>query len=782
MHSKNSSHWRTAIWGITLLLSLSALGLTSACTASLDGAIPIEEAPPTPPPEQANNDTPVVTPEAQCMPLDRFFVREVWAKVANADCAGCHFENGSAGETDFILYHSDGYSDHIERNIESLSKIARERIQDKGFESKLLLKPLGELNHGGGKRFDKDSPSYKIFEEFVNRLDKVDPCPQAEDKDFFEDFEYLSGKELARKTSLSLAGRLPSQEEFDAIDADADAGLDALLDTLMNEDAFGARLIEGFNDVFLTDYYFAGEAPENILNRTHYPNLRWYDEIEDSTERNRNLRNLRYGLTREVLELVKHVILQGKPFSEILTANYVMVNPYSAKSYGVEDKVSFADDQDREEFVPVTLPATANSMSDSEDFPHSGVLTSYIYLNRYPSTNTNRNRHRARIFYAQFLGTDLLELAPRGGDPTTVAAYPNAIRDANDCSVCHTTMDPVAGAFQNFNNNGQYGPLRDGWYTDTFTPGFEGESMTVDDFKEPIRWLATRTVKNRQFSVTMVGHAYTLMMGRAPLAMPKDPNESTFLEKMRAYEVQREWLKATAEDFENDNFNFKNLLKVIVTSPYYRVKTLKTPPTPERTAQVHDISTGRLLSPEQLHRKIIAIFGAGWKYNNRDVLLDGNEFKYLYGGIDSNQVTERLVEPNGVVGGIQMLMANDLACTRTVLDFEIEKDERLFFPHVEVTSVPGVDDDAIKRNIQHLYAHILGQDLDLSHDTITQTFDLFKGIQQEGAAAVAAEDGLDKRLDGHCDGATIKEDELFTLRAWRGVMSYMLTDYTFLYE
>lgn len=783
MHPKTPSHpSRTAAWGITMLLALSTLGLTSACKASLDGAVPIDQEEPVDP-DPKDNNTPGVTPADQCMPMDRFFVREVWAKVADANCAGCHFNDGSAGNTDFILYHSDGYSDHVERNFESLSRIARERIQDQGFESKLLLKPLGELEHGGGKRFEKDSPSYKILEEFVNRLDKVDPCPTPEDKDFFEDFEYLSGKELARKASLSLAGRLPSEEELQAIDADADAGVDALLNTLMSEEAFGARLIEGFNDVFLTDYYFAGEAPENIINRTHYPNLRWYDAIEDGDARNRALRNVRYGLTREVLELIKHVVLQDKPFTEIITADYVMVNPFSAKSYGVDDKVTFVDTEDHTEFVPVTLPATPNTKSDSEMFPHSGILTSYIYLNRYPSTATNKNRHRARVFYEQFLGTDLLELAPRGGDPTTVASYPNAIRDADACANCHVVMDPVAGAFQNFNNNGQYGPLRDGWYTDTFTPGFEGEAMTVDDFKEPLRWLAARTIKNRQFAVTMVGHAYKLMMGRAPLSMPKDPNEDGFLERMRAYEVQREWLKVTAENFKQDNFNFKNLLRTIVKSKYYRVKALKSAPTPERAAQVHDVSTGRLLTPEQLQRKIVAVFGINWRYNGRDAFRDGNEFKYLYGGIDSNQVTERLSEPNGVMGGIQTLMANDLACTNTVKDFEVQVDQRRLFPHVEPTSVPGTDDDAIKRNIQHLYAHVLGQNLELSDKTIADTFDLFVSIQQEGAAAAALEEGgLSKRLDGHCDGETIKDDELFTLRAWRGVLSYILTDYTFLYE
>ena len=48
-----------------------------------------------------------------------------------------------------------------------------------------------------------------------------------------------------------------------------------------------------------------------------------------------------------------------------------------------------------------------------------------------------------------------------------------------------------------------------------------------------------------------------------------------------------------------------------------------------------------------------------------DYLLNSNEYKILYGGIDSDDVTERITDPNGIMANIQMRMANELACLST---------------------------------------------------------------------------------------------------------------------
>ena len=46
-----------------------------------------------------------------------------------------------------------------------------------------------------------------------------------------------------------------------------------------------------------------------------------------------------------------------RPFTEIVTADYIMVSPYSARGYGIFDEVrdQFDDPEDPFEYVPAKL-------------------------------------------------------------------------------------------------------------------------------------------------------------------------------------------------------------------------------------------------------------------------------------------------------------------------------------------------------------------------------------------------------------------------------------------
>src|SRR5690606_1733404 len=97
-----------------------------------------------------------------------------------------------------------------------------------------------------------------------------------------------------------------------------------------------------------------------------------------------------------------------------VTADYIMVSPYTSRGYGIHHAIRgrFKDPDDPFEYIPVRL----NSLKHRDDrnhqesatgyYPHAGMLTIFQYLRRYPTTETNRNRLRARMFYQHFLGVD----------------------------------------------------------------------------------------------------------------------------------------------------------------------------------------------------------------------------------------------------------------------------------------------------------------------------------------------------------------------------------------
>ena len=90
------------------------------------------------------------------------------------------------------------------------------------------------------------------------------------------------------------------------------------------------------------------------------------------------------------------------------------------------------------------------------------MLNTQAFLNRYPSTETNRNRARARWTFYHFLGVDIEKSAPRTTDPIALADTDNPTLKNSACTVCHQVLDPVAGAYQHYGDIGFYHESRGG--------------------------------------------------------------------------------------------------------------------------------------------------------------------------------------------------------------------------------------------------------------------------------------------------------------------------------
>ena len=735
---------------------------------------------------------------------DDLFAAEVWAKVGARDCVKCHKAGGDAEESKFVLRdpaRSEGaaQAEAMRHNREAFVRMARVMV---GGESRLLLKAVGKLKHEGEEVLKADSAGYKVLADFVRRTNApATPPAIAKDKNappFFDGIVMLDDRRLLRRVTLSLAGRLPTAVELSAVAVQGVKAMPALLDALMKEDAFYERLREAFNDVFLTTGI--EDNAETILSYDHFEKTRlWYQkhdlsrfaEGKERTQAGYKLANdYRAAIEGEPMRLIEHIVRGDRPFTEIVTADYIMVTPFSARGYGVLDelKPKFKNPDDPFEYVPVKIKAligrekSQNQESATGLYPHAGLLSTFQYLRRYPTTETNRNRLRARMYFQHFLGIDVLELAARVSDAAAVTAkYEIPTMQASECVVCHKTVDPVAGLFQDywrFAEAGIYGRRKEGWFTDMFGAGFEGENLPPEERWRALQWLGERTARDPRFATAMVGHAVYLLTGRRPLLPPKDLDDPLFAAKRRAHQAQQKQIEAIAARFAKTGFNFKSILKEWITSDFYRADGLATAAAnPQRGAELDDIGLVRMLAPEQIERKVSAVFGKPWGKLNEQMAM-------LYGGIDSKEVTERATDPSGAMGAIQRILANDVACKQTALDFSRPPAERLLFPGIEPDVLPGTspDDDAkLRRAIVHLHQRVLGRHDALESPEVTRTFELFAGI----IADAAQRKDIDPRENYHCRSQLPAEkfaDPKYTVRAWRGVVTYLLRRHEFLYE
>lgn len=736
--------------------------------------------------------------EPACSAVDRYFAEEVWAKVGERTCLKCHGAEGDAADSEFVLQDSSSNGRGLSNNCAVFVRIAK---AEQNGKSLLLEKVSGRLDHGGGEVLKPDSTAYRILERFVRRANgDDDPPPEAniatyDAPPFFADVQMITPDRLLRRVTLSLAARLPSQQERATVEEQGLAAFDTILDRLMTEDAFYERLKEGFNDIFLTLGYDGNG--EEVLSYDHFqPTRLWYQkhDLSDVPEKERQRARwsladvYRDAIRREPLELIAHIVRNDQPFTELATADYIMVSPYSARGYGVFEELrdQFKDPDDPFEYVPTKLKALQSRNGKVQEsatglYPHAGFLSMFHYLRRYPTTETNRNRLRARMYYQHFLGIDVMELAARVTDAAAVTAdFEVPTMQAADCVVCHNTIDPVAGLFQDYNEGGHLGPRKDGWYTDMFGPGFEGEDLPDAERWRSLQWLGERTAKDPRFAIAMAEHVYYILMGRQVLKAPEDIDDPMFGSKRRAYKQQRQLISDVADRLAEGDFNLKTAFKALVLSDFYRVDGLATVAEhPRRRVELDDIGLVRLLTPEQLERKIEAVFGQPWgRLNDRESRLG-----ILYGGIDSKTVTERMTTPSGAMGAIQRIMSNDVACQNVALDFTRDPSERRLFPEIEPTIVPEgspAADRQIRKAIVHLHDHILGQKHDTDHPEVDRTFQLFADVVGEARARK----GIDQRGSYFCERIDEQrlDDPHYTIRGWRAVVTYLLRQHDFLYE
>ncbi|MCZ2341982.1 MAG: DUF1592 domain-containing protein [Bacteroidales bacterium] len=737
---------------------------------------------------------------------DPYFLQEVWPKVVARSCLTCHKAGGDAEKSRLILRDPARVDENARAEVfrQNRDAFVRLALVPEKNASRLLVKVTGGLDHGGGDVLTPDSAGYRILAEFVRRSGGKTPhspaIPQTTSPrlpPLFTDVVMLEPTRLLRRATLSLAGRLPTAAELAAVKRGQLSALPAILDQVMAEDAFYERLREGFNDIFLTDG-LTGTPETATLSYDHFHKTRlWYQKfdlshIPDEKARRQAgyklAKDYRAALTAEPMRLIEYIVRQNRPFTEIVTADYIMVSPYTARGYGIFDEVKsrFQNPDNPFEYIPVRLRTlvgrekSQNQESATGFYPHAGLLSTFQYLARYPTTETNRNRLRTRMYYQHFLGVDLLELAARVSDAAAVTAqYKVPTMQAPECVVCHRTMDPVAGLFQDywkFADQGLYGRRKGGWFSDMFSPGFEGENLPPSERWRALQWLGERTAQDPRFATTMVEHVYFILTGRRVLLPPKDESDPLFAAHEQAYREQRKWVDLIAGRFRQSGFNLKNVFKDWIFSDFYRADGVATRVTdPARKAALDDVGMMRLLSPEQLERKTAAIFGEPWGRLHDQMAM-------LYGGIDSQEVTERATDPSGAMGAIQRLLANEVACRQVARDFARPATERRFFAHVEPDTLPGSEaaDQKIRETIVQLHSRILGRNDRTDSTEVDETFQLFAAIVQ----AAQSQKQLDTRETYACRQSTPAPpaDPHYTIRAWRAVMTYLMRRPEFLYE
>ena len=395
------------------------------------------------------------------------FRKSISEPVVQSKCINCHVSGGASGATRLVFAPATT-DDHVSFNY----RVFEDFLVSAPNGAALILDKIKGVAHGGGNQVPAGSGLYADMESFLDLLDGGAAAPVTVET-LFDTVRMRSNRETLYRAAIILAGRIPTTAEYAALES---AGLRATVRGLMIGLGFHDFLIRAANDRLLTDAADAVAIQRQLVNgyNEYYRLYRAAKEGSGSWRTvNHYYSGLGYGAMRAPLELIAHVVRNDLPYTDVLTADYVMANPQTAIAFGASP--AFDDPHDVHEFKPARIEAHyardglecdagVCSVVDPEsrvaNYPHAGVLNTWALLYRYPTTPTNRNRARARWTYHHFLGIDVEQLGTRALSPSALVDEENPTMNNAACTGCHALLDPVAGAFQNYD---EYGTYRGNW-------------------------------------------------------------------------------------------------------------------------------------------------------------------------------------------------------------------------------------------------------------------------------------------------------------------------------
>lgn len=684
--------------------------------------------------------------------------------------------------------------------------------------------------------------------------------------DFFNETELEPRTDTLRRAAIMLASRAPTQQELETVTNGDESTLRSTLRALMSGEGFHRFLTEGTNDRLLVE---GVQAPVLNLNLSYWSKVvqKQY-EIRKAgldaglSKQQYDLNAFRYyqildeGLKRAAGELVAYIAENDRPYTEVVTADYMMMTPQIAEGLDGSD-LKFSNPSNDFEFKPGHIKLFWNDTQFIQSDPvfttvitrlgtkqhawgHAGVLSDLTFLQRYPTTPTNRNRARARWTLLNFLDIDIEKSAQRPTDPAALADTNNPTMNNPACTACHERMDPVAAAFQDYGlwaiyriNNGadsldpnyKFPPDRsptpykqgDLWYRDMRTPGVLGQALASNDTLKEAGALIAR---DSAFPRASVKFWWPSVMNTDVLQAPAVTTDADYQARLTAYQAQAAAIEQFAREFRKD-FNLKNLLVEMMMSPWFRAQS--TARTDKRGAfAVAAVGTEKLLTPERLHRKINQLTGHSWRETTRQLGLGllntglGNTYRTLYGGIDSYNIIRRSREMTPMMSAVMQNVALESACPIVLKEFMLPDASRKLFSGISEQDLPSTSVGAarIMQKLQELFLVLHGRQYSLDSQEISETFALFQQSWQEKVSANsnnlsanktcawnndlhffdglnapaslltlnASNDAVWDTAAGNSFLASGLADSTRTKQAWVAVIAYMLSHYDFLYE
>jgi hypothetical protein len=230
----------------------------------------------------------------------------------------------------------------------------------------------------------------------------------------------LPPAERLNRISMALRGIRPSYEDMLAVEEDPSL-IEAIVDGYLDDQEFGVTMRDLHADT--------------LLNRWEGAQVPALEGLEG-----KGLSEINASMMEEPLQLISHVIMRNRPYTEVVTSDEVMADRTVAAIWGIE----YTGDENRDEW-------SATTWNDGR--PGAGVVSSSGFMVAHQSCGINNNRGRANHLSRAFLCHDIAYSAVEVDGLVDISVPDNvlnALESDATCIACHQSLDGLGSYFYGF--------------------------------------------------------------------------------------------------------------------------------------------------------------------------------------------------------------------------------------------------------------------------------------------------------------------------------------------
>ncbi|MGH6611372.1 MAG: hypothetical protein ACRECQ_14075, partial [Burkholderiaceae bacterium] len=618
----------------------------------------------------------------------------------------------------------------------------------------LLSKSIGLPTHSGGKPYvDANSQQYKDLAALMPKLKESCNTEVIATGQMWNGVKFADNATTLQKSANLFAGRNPTAAEKAAVSSGGEAVLRQQMRQYMTGPAWEAFLTEAQHVQFLSNGVVVF-GQDRGLNAADFP-AQAAAVINNQNPPAGVRARVEAGVRSEPGNIMRYIVNSDRPWTEMVTGRYTVLNSITATTLGATVQGTYMNPADDNELLPATLPNARLGRNREQ----AGVMTTHAFLDRFPTTETNRNRHRVDAVMKRFAAVYIPSLASR---PLEDGQFRVTVMDNPGCAVCHDIMDPIAAAFQGWAPNNRERPfgamatahalpnvymdpdymrdakgnafyqMGDNWFRDGKAPGY-GNTPMPNGYNNPkaAEWLGDQLAADPRFALGAVHFWAKAVFHREALAAPTDTTGPDAAARLAAYNAQTDEYKEIGARFAAGGYKVKDLLIELMLSKQARAIGTTEPVSAQRASQMTALGNGHLLSAARLNRKFVGLLGSAYdQFNNP---FAGAALAYTnFDGIAQKTIQQDFTSSQVSVSDGAALRN---VCRWTAQDFARPVATRLLFPNVTMTDTPAnkAGSDKILANIVFLFEHLWNQRVSTTDPEVQRMYQLMVDVYNDRA-------------------------------------------------